>query len=124
MVKFIMIIKILLLIALIFCSNTVYAKDKIIFDCSWDNNKPIQITVDPSLGIATRGDGGKNYKIIKISKYAVWLEIVEPKNPISLKVQMLQRGSATNKKAGNWVDIVTSTSGITSSINGGLCWER
>ncbi len=114
----------LLVIAIFFSSNIVYAKDKIIFDCSWDNNKPIQITVDPSLGIATRNDGGKNYKIIKISKYAVWLEVVEPNNYVNLKVQMLERSAASNKKVGRWVDTIHYLNGTTSSISGGVCWER
>lgn len=94
------------------------------FSCSWDNNKPIDILVTPSLGIATRSDGGKDYQIIKITKWAVWLEVYEPNNQAGLKIQMIQRAEATNGKGGKWVDVVHSVTGNVSPIVGGTCWEK
>lgn len=97
---------------------------EVIFTCTWQNEKPIKITVNPSKGIATRDDGGSKYNVIKITKYAVWLEVSQPKNQAGIAIQMIQRGEAVNNKAGKWVDVVMSMNGTVSPIAGGVCWEK
>lgn len=100
------------------------AAESITFSCSWDNNKPIEIFVTPINGEATRSDGGKKYEIIKITKWAIWLEVFEPMNQGSLKIQMIERAESANGKGGKWIDIVHSISGNVSPIVGGVCWEK
>lgn len=100
------------------------ASDSIEFSCSWDNNQPINILVTPINGEAVRNDGGKKYKVIKITKWAVWLEVFEPNKQAGLKIQMIERAESANGKGGKWVDVVHSISGSVSAIVGGICWER
>jgi hypothetical protein len=100
------------------------ASELITFSCSWDNNSPINIFVTPANGEATRSDGGRNYEIIKITKWALWLEVYEPNNQAGLKIQMIERAESTNGKGGKWIDIVHSISGNVSPIVGGICWEK
>ena len=96
-----------------------HAQGSIVFQCTWDSNKPINISVDPSNKTATRDDGGLNYSVIKLTKYAVWLVVTEPTNQVGMKMQMIQQGEAVNNKAGKWVDVVFSMSGSVSPIEGG-----
>ena len=77
----------------------------------------------PSRASASRSDGGSEYKIIKLTKYAVWLEVMEPNNVSALKIQMIQRSKAVAGKAGKWIEVVYPFTGNGSPIEGGICWE-
>ena len=112
-----------LIIGIVFSLKT-NANDSINFSCSWDNNQPVDVLVTPASGEATRSDSGKKYKIIKITKWDVWLEVFEPNNEAGLKIQMIERAESTNGKGGKWVDVVHSISGNVSPIIGGICWEK
>jgi hypothetical protein len=90
------------------------------FNCSWDNNAPVEIIVNPSNGSATRSDGGKPYEIIKLTDYVLWLSIVDPVNQMGLSTQMIQRAASTDGKSGKWIDVAHSVTGRVSSIDGGL----
>ena len=101
------------------------------FQCSWNDARPINIRVDTTTKEATRDDGGTTYTVMKVTRFGVWLMIDEPGNVSGLKLQMIQRPEAIKpanapvdwSKAGKWVDIVTSTTGMVSPIDGGKCWE-
>ena len=108
-----------------FVSLSVKASDDLVFLCSWDNRKPINIVANIRDGTATRSDGGKNYTIVKLSERALWLAIDDPENMSALKLQMIQRGDAVESgKGGMWVDVVFAISGNISPIDGGTCWEQ
>ena len=105
--------------------------DVIRFQCSWDDQRPINIRVDTTTMKGTRDDGGKSYTVIKATKWAVWLMVDEPENVAGMKLQMIQRADAvrpdkapTSNPAGKWVDIVSSMTGSVSPIDGGKCWEE
>lgn len=105
-------------------SPTSYAENSITCQCSWDKAKPINVIVNPAKGTATRDDGGSIYNIIKITKYAVWLEVSKPYNQFGMAIQMIQRSEGTNKKAGKWVDVVMNMDGTVLPVDGGVCWEQ
>jgi hypothetical protein len=112
-----------LFLYLLLHSSSSAAGDLIRFICIWGEGRPIEILVDARRKTATRSDGGLSYDIIKVTNYAVWLAVAEPKNQMDLKWQMIQRRRASNGKAGLWQDIVQSVKGDISPINGGKCWE-
>ena len=121
----------MLFVAFFAISAPAIAEETLTFQCSWDEKKPIEIKVNASSGIATRNDGGLSYNVIKITMYAVWLEVKEPSNPTGMKIQMIQRGKAVqrdgepiNERAGKWVDVAFSMTGTISPIDGGKCWEK
>ena len=97
--------------------------DQIEFTCTWNEAKPITISIDTEKRIGSRSDGGSAYEVIKVTDYVVWLSIVDPKNQMGLATQMIQRRKATNGKAGKWLDVVHSVTGAVSPIDGGICWE-
>jgi hypothetical protein len=98
--------------------------EELVFQCSWDDSKPILITVDTTNKTAKRDDGGSKYNVVKVTPYVVWLSIVDPENQAGLAIQMIQRSAAVDGKAGKWVDVVQSMTGRVSEIDGGKCWER
>ncbi|GAB1265135.1 hypothetical protein NBRC116493_13400 [Aurantivibrio infirmus] len=101
-----------------------YGEGLIKFTCSWEEAKPIEIVIDTEKKIGTRSDGGKNYSVIKITDYAIWLKVNEPENIMALATQMIERSKPNGNKAGKWVDTVLSVSGAVSPLNGGICWEQ
>jgi hypothetical protein len=119
-----------LVLGLMFCSVVVPAHAEVIlFQCSWNDERPINIRVDTMIGKATRDDGGKSYTVIKATKWAVWLMVDEPENVAGMKFQMIQRAAAvrpdnsSSSPAGKWIDVVTAMTGSVSPIDGGRCWE-
>ena len=124
--------RLIFFIILLYLNPSVTMAEVINFQCSWDENKPLKISVDTESGKATRDDGGKSYSVIKATKYGVWLSLNEPENIMGLAVQFIQRkefikpdkSSEAWSKAGKWVDIVMSAGGAVSAIDGGKCWEE
>ena len=113
------------------CSGQMARAELIQFQCSWEDAKPINIRVDTSAMKATRDDGGKSYTVIKATSLGVWLLVDEPENVAAAKMQFIQRPAAIKpdnapadwNKAGKWIDVVSSVSGMISPIDGGKCWE-
>jgi hypothetical protein len=96
--------------------------ETISFLCSWDERKPIGISVDTSSMKATRNDGGYEYNVLKVSTGGVWLLVDNPRSIDSAAIQMIERAG---QNGGKWVDLTTSaTSGFVSAIAGGRCWEQ
>lgn len=101
------------------------------FDCSWDDNKPIRLSIDPEAMRATRNDGGHSYVVIKLTKWGVWLMVDTPENVSGAAIQLIQRREAIIpddappgwNKPGKWVDISIAITGNVSPIDGGKCWE-
>lgn len=109
--------------------NPSYASAEIIrFQCSWEDSKPIDITVDTDSMEAKRSDGGRNYKVVKATKWGVWLLVNKPQDKWRAAFQVIQRQDLTKSnnisKAGKWVDVIMSFSGGVTSIEGGICWEQ
>ena len=103
------------------CASTGMA-ETISFLCSWDEQKPIGISVDTSSMTATRNDGGYGYNVLKVSSGGVWLVVDNPASIDLAAIQMIERAG---QNGGKWVDITTSaTSGFVSAIVGGRCWEQ
>ena len=104
--------------------------DEFDFRCIWNNQGQINITVDPEAGTATRDDGGLPYKVIKVTKWAVFLAVDEPNNVAGLAIQTIQRAEAVQRdgdaqdqtRPGLWTDTVLSVSGNANAISGGQCW--
>ncbi|RWO19070.1 hypothetical protein [Mesorhizobium sp.] len=96
------------------------------FQCSWDQRAPLRIEVDTSTMSASRDDGGTPYRVIKVSKWGVWLLVDQPSNVIAAAVQMIERSSGFDDPSGpgKWVDVSISITGSVSPIEGGKCWER
>lgn len=93
------------------------------FLCSWDQKAPITITIDTDAMTGRRDDGGRNYRVIKWSKFAAWLIVDDPENWVGAAIHMITR-SEDPKAGGKWIDTVISSTGTVSSIDGGVCWER
>ncbi|WP_202322423.1 hypothetical protein [Mesorhizobium sp. 113-3-9] len=96
------------------------------FQCSWDEKAPMAIAVDTGTMSASRDDGGSPYRVIKVSKWGVWLLVDQPSNVAGAAVQMIERSSAFDDPSGpgKWVDVIISITGSVSPIEGGKCWER
>jgi hypothetical protein len=96
------------------------------FQCSWDQKAPITISVDTNTMTASRDDGGKPYRVVKVSKWGVWLLVDEPANVAGAAVQMIVRPAALAgpDSAGKWIDVVIGITGAVSPIDGGMCWEK
>ena len=104
------------------------------FLCSWDNDAPIVISVDPEKMTATRNDGGSSYTVIKLTKWGVWLQVDQPDNMVAAAVQFIQRGAFITPDSkpkeqpydgGLWTYVILSVSrGGVSAIPGGICWEQ
>jgi hypothetical protein len=84
-----------MLVVLVMVWSSPATADTITFQCSWENNAPITITVDVKTMKASRDDGGKDYTVIKLTKYAVWLLVDEPDNVAGAALHMIQRAEAT-----------------------------
>lgn len=97
---------------------------EITFRCSWLDRAPIEIQVDVDAAIATRTDGGRQYRVIKLSSYAVWLAVDDPDRQVSLALQMIERSTSKNVSGGKWLDLIISADGGVSPILGGVCWEQ
>ncbi|RWK61956.1 hypothetical protein [Mesorhizobium sp.] len=96
------------------------------FQCSWNQKAPLTITVDTSSMSALRDDGGTPYRVVKVSKWGVWLLVNQPNNVVVATVQMIERSSAFDDpgRPGKWVDVFIAITGSVSPIEGGVCWER
>lgn len=112
----------IVMIAMLFFLPSAFADLR--FTCTWDNEVPIEIIVDAGQNRAFRSDKGPNYTVIKITKFAVWMAVIDPANPSALKYQMIQRPEMTGGKAGVWQDVVHSITGNVQPILGGMCWEK
>lgn len=96
------------------------------FQCSWDQKAPLRIAVDTGAMTASRDDGGTSYRVIKVSKWGVWLLVDQPSNVAGAAVQMIERSSDFDdpSRPGKWVDVIIAITGSVSPIDGGVCWER
>tara|TARA_R100001369_G_scaffold91690_1_gene133711 strand:- start:383 stop:766 length:384 start_codon:yes stop_codon:yes gene_type:complete len=110
-------------ISILIFSPTILAEEIMKFSCSWEKAKPINITVDLKNRVGSRDDGGMNYRILKVTPYALWMEVVDPIDEWKFKIQMIEVPT-DGAKAGRWVDTVHSTTGWVSSIDGGVCWKK
>lgn len=109
---------------LLFFSFISHANSTIIFTCSWNNEKPINIVVNTDNNSASRSDIENFYKVIKITNLAVWLMVNEPTTKNGISIHMIQRADTVNGKAGKWIDIISNSKGNVTPINGGICWEK
>lgn len=96
------------------------------FLCSWDGQAPITLMVDTDQMTGRRSDRGRPYTVVKISDWAVWLAVDWPEHQGAAAIQMIQRPAAASDKSrgGRWIDVVLSSSGTVSPIDGGVCWEQ
>ncbi len=122
----------LICVALLLISQIPARAEIITFQCSWGDERPITLRVDTDAGKAARDDGGKTYTLVMATPYFVLLLVHEPRNVMGAAVQMIQRRAAVKPDnalagasgSGKWVDVVMSSTGAVSSIDGGRCWER
>lgn len=106
---------------------------RIEFQCVWGDRAPFVITVDPGSMRATRSDGGKDYSVVKLTKWGVWLAVDDPRNVSAVAIHLIQRGEAVASQEaidsgepfppGFWQDTIMSITGTISPIIGGRCWE-
>ena len=99
---------------------------QLVFECSSDQLTPITISVDDTSMRASRNDGGRSYRVIKLSLLAVWLLVDDPHNHGVAAIQMIQRSSifASPQRGGSWSQSIISLTGRHSSTKVGLCWEQ
>ncbi len=119
-------VKTLLTIGAFCCPNAAQASDVIRFSCSWDNQRPIEIVVSPDGERATRSDDGWSYKVIKVTKWGVWLLVDNPSNVVAAAIQMIERSTSSDDptRGGKWLDMVVAITGTVSPIVGGICSEE
>lgn len=86
------------------------------FSCVWDGHYKVGISVDTDTMIATRDDAGSNYKVMKITDKAVFLQLEIPDRYL-VALQVIERPS------GGWHDIIVYGDGRQSALEGGNCEE-